>query len=180
MNYPPASLRADMRWNSGSWSHFAIRLKVSRPLFSLDHGFGLRSRSESVPWDLKVERVFQTSFYIFDIVFLVSYFCQTKELSLKQLFEGKILNAIQNNFLVKSPSFTANTSLYIARPILLFSSDKHFMSSSRISKVFTFGGVFFNKWIINEVGYLTLKDLNQNKKKLVKTSISFYHKFLIL
>ena len=46
----PASRRDDIRWNSGSWSHFHIRLNVSLPDLSLDQGFGLRSRSESVPW----------------------------------------------------------------------------------------------------------------------------------
>ena len=38
-----------MRWNSGSWSHFHMRRKVSRPDFSLDQGLGLRSRSDRVP-----------------------------------------------------------------------------------------------------------------------------------
>ena len=38
-----------MRWNSGSWSHFHMRRNVSRPDLSFDQGFGLRSRSDSVP-----------------------------------------------------------------------------------------------------------------------------------
>ena len=47
----PARRRADIRWNSGSWSHFHILRKVSRPDLSLDQGLGLRSKSDSVPWD---------------------------------------------------------------------------------------------------------------------------------
>ena len=47
----PANLSEDIRWNSGSWSHLNIRLKVSRPDFSLDQGLGLRSRSDKVPCD---------------------------------------------------------------------------------------------------------------------------------
>ena len=43
--------RAAIRWNSGSWSHFFMRRKVSRPDFSFDQGLGLRKRSERVPWD---------------------------------------------------------------------------------------------------------------------------------
>lgn len=45
----PARRSADMRWNSGSCSHFHILRKVSRPDLSLLQGLGLRSRSESVP-----------------------------------------------------------------------------------------------------------------------------------
>ena len=51
MIFLPAKRRADILWNSGSWSHLNIRLKVSRPDLSFDQGFGLRSRSERVPWD---------------------------------------------------------------------------------------------------------------------------------
>lgn len=47
----PASRSADIRWNSGSCSHFHIRLKVSRPDLSFDHGLGLRNKSERVPCD---------------------------------------------------------------------------------------------------------------------------------
>jgi len=47
--YSPANLRADILWNSGSWSHFHMRRKVSRPDFSFDQGLGLRSKSDSVP-----------------------------------------------------------------------------------------------------------------------------------
>lgn len=46
-----ASLRADILWNSGSCSHFHILRNVSRPDFSLLHGFGFRKRSERVPCD---------------------------------------------------------------------------------------------------------------------------------
>ncbi len=49
--HSPASLRADMRWNSGSCSHFHIRLNVSRPDLSLLQGLGFRRRSERVPWE---------------------------------------------------------------------------------------------------------------------------------
>ncbi|TNN75032.1 hypothetical protein EYF80_014778 [Liparis tanakae] len=49
--HSPASLSADIRWNSGSWSHFHILLNVSRPDLSLLHGLGFRSRSDRVPWD---------------------------------------------------------------------------------------------------------------------------------
>ena len=59
-----ANRSADMRWNSGSWSHFCMRRNVSRPLFNFDHGFGLRNRSERVPFkssDLnKMNRSFKT------------------------------------------------------------------------------------------------------------------------
>jgi len=47
--HSPANLRADILWNSGSWSHFHMRRKVSRPDFSFDQGLGLRSKSDSVP-----------------------------------------------------------------------------------------------------------------------------------
>ena len=47
----PASLRADILWNSGSCSHFHILLKVSRPDFSLLQGLGFLSRSDRVPWE---------------------------------------------------------------------------------------------------------------------------------
>lgn len=52
MHSSPASLNADILWNSGSWSHFHIRLNVSLPDLSFDHGFGFLSRSLSVPCDL--------------------------------------------------------------------------------------------------------------------------------
>ena len=48
-SFSPANRNADILWYSGSWSHFAIRLNVSRPDFNFDHGFGFRSKSESVP-----------------------------------------------------------------------------------------------------------------------------------
>jgi len=47
--HSPANLRADILWNSGSWSHFHMRRNVSRPDFSFDQGLGLRSKSDSVP-----------------------------------------------------------------------------------------------------------------------------------
>lgn len=46
-----AKRSADMRWNSGSCSHFHILRKVSRPDLSLLQGLGFRSRSERVPWE---------------------------------------------------------------------------------------------------------------------------------
>lgn len=46
----PASLSADILWNSGSCSHFHIRRNVSRPDFNLLHGLGFLKRSLSVPW----------------------------------------------------------------------------------------------------------------------------------
>lgn len=49
----PASLSADILWNSGSCNHFHILLNVSRPDFSFDHGFGFLKRSLSVPCDLQ-------------------------------------------------------------------------------------------------------------------------------
>lgn len=45
----PARRKADMRWNSGSCSHFHILRKVSLPDLSLLQGLGFRSRSERVP-----------------------------------------------------------------------------------------------------------------------------------
>lgn len=45
----PASLKADILWNSGSCSHFHILRKVSLPDFSLLQGLGFRSKSERVP-----------------------------------------------------------------------------------------------------------------------------------
>lgn len=45
----PANRKADILWYSGSWSHFAMRLKVSRPDFNFDQGFGFRNKSDNVP-----------------------------------------------------------------------------------------------------------------------------------
>ena len=61
--WSPLSLRlqaairnAAIRWYSGSWSHFFILRKVSRPLFNLLQGFGLRRRSERVPCERQSTR----------------------------------------------------------------------------------------------------------------------------